>query len=335
MKILLIRLGAIGDLVLASGVIRCIKKQLPEVELHVLVGAAYREVFRANPYIDVLHHMPIGEITLSHQLGEEAFDGIIDLQNDAHSRRLTKGINVPIYRAPNRLLQKKAFIHLKWNLMPREHQVDRYFEAVEPLGVTNDGAGLDYFIPKEEEISTRDLPASHQLGYVAITAGASAYTKQLPVELLQELCRKIEYPLILLGDQKDRARAAAAQNVDDVKIYNACGKFSLHESADILRRAKLVIAHDTGLMHMAAALQKAVIVVWGSTTPSLGMWPYYGEKRMGSAKLPFSSVQVHKLWCRPCTDIGRAACPLGHFKCMKKIPVDEIVRQVHERLGKG
>ena len=114
--------------------------------------------------------------------------------------------------------------------------------------------------------------------------------------------------------------------MDPGKIYNACGKFSLNESADIIRRSKLVISHDTGLMHIAAAFKKNIMTVWGNTVPSFGMYPY---------RTSYEVFQVNKLWCRPCSKIGYEKCPLGHFKCMRQIPVDKIIERVHAFLNLG
>ena len=106
----------------------------------------------------------------------------------------------------------------------------------------------------------------------------------------------------------------------------------MNESADLVRKSRVVIAHDTGLMHIAAAFKKQVIAIWGSTTPSFGMVPYYGYKFMATHANPYDNIQVHKLWCRPCTKMGRNKCPQGHFKCMKKIDVDEVVDRVMMRV---
>jgi heptosyltransferase-2 len=218
--------------------------------------------------------------------------------------------------------------------MPKVHIIDRYLETVSSFGVKNDGAGMDYFIAPHEEVKLEDIPASHHAGYIAMVIGASFYTKKLPVEKLQELCRKIDHPVILLGGKEEREEGDAIAATDPVKIYNACGKFSLNESADLVRKSKLVIAHDTGLMHMAAAMKKPVIAVWGSTTPSFGMVPYYGDNYLYQHAKPYDDVQVHKLWCRPCTKMGRHKCPQGHFKCMKNISIDDMVLKVERRLGR-
>ena len=138
----------------------------------------------------------------------------------------------------------------------------------------------------------------------------------------------IDHPVLLLGGKKDFDRGEDIASFDPVKVYNACGKFSLAESADLLRRSKLVISHDTGLMQIAAALKKPIITLWGSTTPSLKKGPYYGSDHLKNNPKPYEDLQVRHLWCRPCTTEGRQNCPQGHFKCMKKMPLDLIASQV-------
>ena len=248
---------------------------------------------------------------------------------------LKKDLGIPSFSFNKLNIQKLIFVKLKWNVMPKHvHIIDRYLETVESFGVKNDGEGMDYFIPKEHEVKENDIPTSHQLGYIAIVIGASYFTKKMPVYKLQELCRAIDHPVILLGAKEEFNDGEQIASVDPVKVYNACGKFSLHESADLVRKSRVVISHDTGLMHIAAALKKPVIALWGSTTPSFGMVPYYGDNYLAHQAKPYDDVQVHKLWCRPCTKFGKNKCPQGHFKCMKEISIEEIVGKVNKRLRK-
>lgn len=336
MKFLIIRFDSIGDIVLTTPVLRCLKTQLPGVDLHYLTKPEYKTVIEHNPYLDKIHLLEEKRgLTVSH-LKAEKFDYIIDLHRNRYSFHIKRLLKVPAFSVKKLAFQKLVFTKLKWNVMPREvHVIDRYLKTVEPFGVYNDGRGMDYFIAPHEEVPQKDIPTSHQAGYIGIVTGASFFTKRLPVHKLQELCRKIEHPVILLGGPEDAAIGEEIKSVDPIKIYNACGKFSLNESADLIRKAKLVIAHDTGLMHIAAAFKKPVIAIWGSTTPSLGMYPYYGAYFLSQHEnFPYDDVQVQKLWCRPCTKIGRETCPQGHFKCMKNIPIDEVIMKVNERLGR-
>jgi ADP-heptose:LPS heptosyltransferase len=166
--------------------------------------------------------------------------------------------------------------------------------------------------------------------------GAAHNTKKLPLHKLKELCTNLNHPIILLGGKEDNEHGQAIAGVDAVKIYNACGKFSINESADLVRNSKLVISHDTGLMHIGAAFKKPVISIWGNTVRSFGMYPYYGEIFLSksNSSLPYDIIQVNKLWCRPCSKIGYDKCPRGHFKCMENISVQEIIDKVTKRLYK-
>ena len=333
MKFLIIRFSSIGDIVLTTPVVRCLKKQLPGAEIHFLIKPQFKTVVAHNPYIDKIHVLQEDWDKMIGELKEEQFDHIIDLHHNLRTLRVKKALKVPSTSFNKLNVEKFIFVKLKWNVMPKVHIVDRYMETVSQFGVRNDGAGLDYFIPKEEDVQQKDIPASHQLGYIAIVIGASFYTKKLPIYKLQELCQNIDHPVILLGAKEEFEEGEAISKVDPVKVYNSCGKFTLNESADLIRKSKLVIAHDTGLMHIAAALKKSMIAIWGSTTPSLGMVPYYGENYLMHHARPYDDMQVHKLWCRPCTKMGRHKCPQGHFKCMKKMDIEEIVRKVNVRLS--
>jgi heptosyltransferase-2 len=189
------------------------------------------------------------------------------------------------------------------------------------------GQGLIILLPAHEEIKKQDIPASHSAGYIACVIGGAHGTKRWPVHKWKEFCQKMDHPVILLGNNDDVANGNEIAAIDPVKIYNACGKFRLNESADLVRKAKIVITNDTGLMHIAAAFKRPIISLWGNTVPSFGMTPYYGDA-------PVSDVimQTHKLWCRPCSKIGFKKCPLGHFKCMEKIEADEVIGKVKVRL---
>ena len=335
MKFLIIRFSSIGDIVLTTPVVRCLKKQLPLSEIHYLIKPKFKMVMEHNPYIDKMHVLQDDWKKMIAELKEEKFDYIIDLHHNLRTLRVKKDLGVPSFSFNKLNIQKLIFVKLKWNVMPKHvHIIDRYLETVESFGVKNDGEGMDYFIPKEHEVKENDIPTSHQLGYIAIVIGASYFTKKMPVYKLQELCRAIDHPVILLGAKEEFNDGEDIASVDPVKVYNACGKFSLHESADLVRKSRVVISHDTGLMHIAAALKKPVIALWGSTTPSFGMVPYYGDNYLSHQAKPYDDVQVHKLWCRPCTKFGKNKCPQGHFKCMKEISIEEIVGKVNRRLRK-
>jgi ADP-heptose:LPS heptosyltransferase len=221
-------------------------------------------------------------------------------------------------------LEKWLIVNFGFNRLPDQHIVDRYFETVKSLNVQNDGEGLDFFIRKEDEINIQQLPVSHQQGYVGIAIGAKHNTKILPQDKLIKLCKALEQPIILLGGKEDAIRGEQIAAETGRSIYNACGKFNLGQSASLVKQASVIITHDTGLMHIAAAFKKRIISIWGNTVPEFGMYPYLPESfQEGSA-----IIEVNGLSCRPCSKIGYEKCPLGHFNCMNKNDLEEITQIV-------
>ena len=102
---------------------------------------------------------------------------------------------------------------------------------------------------------------------------------------------------MLLGGMEDIATGDAIAGYTEGQVYNACGKFSINQSASLVQQARLVISHDTGLMHIAAAFKKKIISLWGNTIPEFGMYPYFPDENS-------RILQVDGLSCRPCSKIG-------------------------------
>ena len=316
LKFLIVRFSSIGDIVLTTPVIRCLRKKYPNATIHFLTKKKFASIVESNPYLDKIFLLEDDLKKTIQELEIEEYDHIIDLHHNLRTLRMKNAMREIPFHSFNKLnIKKWLYTNFKINTLPDKHIVDRYIATVGSLGVTNDGLGLDYFIPTEDEIKDGDIPFSHLQGYIAIAIGAAHNTKKLPVEKLKELSEKIKYPIILLGGKEDFSNGEKIAESDPIKIYNACGKFSLNESADIVRNAKLVISHDTGLMHIAAAFKKDILSVWGNTVPSFGMTPYKTESQV---------FEVNKLWCRPCSKTGYDQCPLGHFKCMNNQSMDAI-----------
>ena len=208
-------------------------------------------------------------------------------------------------------------VHLKINRLPHTHIVDRYFEAVRLFNVTNDHQGLDFFIPDEDEISPAEMSMDLQKGYIAFVIGAKHGTKKLTPEKIIGICRLVDHPIVLLGGSEDVDTGKLIENTVGGKILNACGQYTINQSASLVKQAKLVITHDTGMMHIAAAFQKRIVSIWGNTIPEFGMYPYLPDP--GSVM-----VEVKNLSCRPCSKIGFETCPKKHFKCIQDIDIEYI-----------
>jgi len=322
MKILVIRFSSIGDIVLTTPVLRCLKKQL-EAEIHVLTRKSNQVLFTSNPYVDQLHtyDKKLSEVIPS--LRAANFDFIVDLHKNLRSFLVRIRLNKPSASFPKLNIQKYLLVNFKINKMPSIHIVDRYFEAVKKLKVQNDGEGLDFFIPENQGLKPADLPEFIRDEFIAIVIGGKHATKILPAEKVIAVCRYLTKPVILLGGSEDADRGKLIADALDEKVWNSCGLLSLNQSASIIKMAQAVLTNDTGLMHIAAAFRKNIISVWGNTVPELGMYPYLPGKDSQSV-----IIENKSLSCRPCSKIGFEKCPIGHFKCMRDLNESSIAEAI-------
>lgn len=309
LKILVIRLSSIGDIVLTTPVVRCLKKQL-NAEVHFLTKAPFECILANNPYVDAIHFMKNGTAALK----TEKFDWVIDLHHNLRTKKVKRALGVPSKSFHKLNIEKWLLTTFKINRLPEKHIVDRYLETVAHLGVQNDGQGLDYFLTKSDTVNSAEYKAIKAKGYVAVVIGGQHATKILPTEKLIALCKKVNKPILLIGGKEDAERGAIISSTVP-NTYNMCGKFSINQSAYLIQQAESVITHDTGMMHIAAAFQKKIYSVWGNTVPEFGMYPYLADS---SSKM----IEVKGLSCRPCSKIGCKKCPKGHFKCMNDIDLN-------------
>ncbi len=325
MKILVIRFSSIGDIVLTSPVLRCVKQQRPDAEVHFLTKAQFRDLVAHSPYVDKVHTIEDGIGRVMPALEKERFDAVIDLHHNLRTWRVKLGLSGAKYSFEKLNVEKWMLVNLKRDRMPRKHIVDRYMDTVAPLGVSNDGQGLDLFIPPEREVPLASLPESHHSGYVALCIGAAHYTKRLPPHKLIELARLVQGPLVIIGGPDDQAVAREIVNAIGARVWDTTGQYDLLGSASLIKQAKSCITHDSGAMHIAAAFRKRTVSVWGNTVPLFGMGPYIPQHPERA-----HIMEVNGLDCRPCSKIGYDQCPRGHFHCMEKQDVKAIAQRADE-----
>ncbi|MEQ1552785.1 MAG: glycosyltransferase family 9 protein [Ferruginibacter sp.] len=328
-KILIIRLSTIANIVLASPIIRCVKKQIPNVELHFLSNTDCKRATDYNPYIDKFYFF---DNFLDHtikQLLPESYDYIIDLECNNESKKLIKVLNVKTYSAKSFSLKNKLLTLLKINLFPNKHVVHRFFDTVLPLHVKDDGEGLDFFIAKNDEVPVDDLPTAHSAGYYVLNIAGKNFTNRMPIQKCIELCNKLKHPIIIVGNREDMLAGAQIAAQDTIKIYNACGKFNHGEIANIIQKAKVVIGNVNELMYIACAFKKPIVALWGSNSSKFGAEPFYGQNFLQKQqKQTFANITLN-LQCQPCSEVGFSTCPKKHFNCMQKIDINELLSQIN------
>lgn len=334
MKVLILRFSAIGDIVLTSPVIDAIKTYDATIEIHAATGDSFRSLYENNPAIaktfsfdkrtaDSLKQM-------IEQLKAERYDHIIDLHHNLRSRKVKRALGIKSSSFNKLNIEKWVYVNLKINRLPAVHIVARYLETLLPLGIKPVDNGLSYYFKDGSEPALK-LPqgVNKESGYQVVVLGATHFTKQLPIERTAELVvgayNHVNLPVIILGGPSDVERSLivsqmVAEQSPETVLVNMTGQTSLDESAVVVKYATVVYSNDTGLMHIAAAFNRPIVSLWGNTTPALGMYPY---------KTPHLVWEVNDLKCRPCSKIGYAKCPKGHFKCMQEISFDfEAVKRL-------
>ncbi|NLB25915.1 MAG: glycosyltransferase family 9 protein [Bacteroidales bacterium] len=320
LKFLVIRFSSIGDIVLTSPLVRCLKQQVEGAEIYFLTKKEYFPVLKSNPYIFKVYEYPGTPGKFISHVADTQFDYIIDLQNNRLSKIIKLRLKLPAFTVNKLNILKFIYTRLKINLLPQLHIVDRYMDTVSLFDVENDLKGLDFFICGDRECK---LPPACNDGYIAFVIGGTYFTKKLPAEKVAAICRSIDFPVVLIGGNREREAGEIIMAGSKGNVFNYVGKGTINESAILVRDARLVLTNDTGFMHIAAAFKKKILSFWGNTVPQFGMYPYMAD--------PVSTmVEVNNLKCRPCSKLGYQKCPRRHFRCMNDIDLSVAVDWIYK-----
>jgi ADP-heptose:LPS heptosyltransferase len=322
-KFLVIRFSSIGDIVLTTPVVRNIKNQVENAEIHYLTKPQFQSLLENNPFIDKVHVLksPFGKMI--QELKNEQFDYIIDLHHNLRTFRVKNQLKVVSFSFDKLNFKKWVLVNFKINKLPETHIVDRYLKTLSLFDVVNDEQGLDYFIPEKDVVKLSDFPEPFKNGYIAVVIGAFHNTKRLTSEKIISICKKTELPVILLGGPENRDEAEKIKNEIGDQSFNACGIYNINQSASLVKQCNVILTPDTGLMHIAAALKKKIVSVWGNTVPEFGMYPY-------KAHPDSVNFEIKDLSCRPCSKIGYKKCPKKHFRCINDLDADAIANKLKD-----
>ena len=330
MKALIICGPTIADVVFSTPIIRALKVQLDDLELHILADLSSAFTLDENPYVDRIHFSG-PSVWQSHiRLKREKFNLVINLSDHLSSKCLAFILNVKTYASKSIRWKQWLMVNLKIDQLPNDHVVDRMFDGLKELQLKPDELGLDYFIPEKDKVSKEWLPDTFQEGYIAFCINASHNTRKLTVARMIELCDKINKPIVLLGSNEDTGlgetirdffnQPAASEYEEGLLklnkrtiIFNACGKFNFNQMASIVKRARAVFTFDNDFIPVASAFKKEIFGLWGNTILLFGRYPY---------RTKFVVLENNKISCRPCSVKGFSKCPKGHFNCMNQIVFD-------------
>lgn len=303
-KILIIRLSSIGDVVLTSHLPRMINNKFAGkggAEVHFVTSSHIAPLFTNNHHISkVIRYRADVKDRIKQEIENEKYDIVIDLQKNNISSFLISDYKGDLRVIDKHRGEKLKMVYLK--KFPKEvtHVAERYLNTCRDL-IIDDDKGLDLYLDKE--VSDKIT--------VGIAPEAYHNTKRWPKERYAELIDRLTtdgYNVSVFGLNNSNL-GNGNQNVT-----NFSGSLSLVETAKRINECDYFISNDTGLMHIASACQIPIVLIFGSSVKELGFTPY---------RIDYKLVE-YDIWCRPCSHIGRSFCPIGHFKCMNEISVEQV-----------
>ncbi len=352
-RILLIRFSSIGDIILTEPVVRVLSQHYPDAKIDYVTKPQYKDIPTFFPYIN---NIITGDSTkeIINSVRQNKYDLVIDLHKKTRSMLVKISARSEVTNSYNKKRRLRCSI-VKHKKQSIGSTVALYFSSLDflKLGKLYDERtfdidekfypqliltkGLDTFIqddmlkqlPKEVDKKTLNcllsLDTTRKRKQIAIFPGALHPTKQYPPQQIARVINHLsesEVDVYLLGSSGEKELCDNVAKETDRKVYDWCGLFNLRQLITLMDCFDLIITNDSGPMHIAAALAKKQIAIFGATDPVLGFKPHNKRAIVISSDLP----------CRPCSLHGDHSCPQDHFNCMKKIDPDHILSNIRKLL---
>lgn len=335
-KILILRFGSLGDLILMSPLIRTLRDELPNSEIHVACKARYMDIFTENRYIDRVYMLHAGGVLelcrLLMRLRGERYDTVIDAHNVIRSRLLFHCL--PAARKitlEKEHAKKLLFIRGKLNRYGSVvSQRERYLSLAAALGLAVRERTTELSISAIADERVSELLVGAGIAgkpIVAVAPGARWETKRWPVKYFIELIRELSTRglgvVIIGGDAETTLGSELSGRCPGA--FDATGSLSILETGAMLKRCECLVTNDSAPLHIAEAVGTPVVALFGPTVREFGYYPH----------LPNSVAVEIDLGCRPCSRNGARPCPLGTKECLVAIPPSRVLRAVNDLVKAG
>lgn len=335
-KILFIQTAFPGDAILTLPALKKLKDFFSDSTIDVLCIPATKEIFTASPYVDNAiiidkkgeHKSLLSTYKFIKQLKQNNYTRIYS----SHRSLRTSLIVLLLEVKETYGFDTSMLMHVYKNLIPynsSKHEVQRNFDLV----------GFEYdeqswrIVPETisnkesfEKISSFIKQNDLQNGFIAIAPGSVWNTKKYPSDyyevIIQHLIDK-KYKVVLIGGENDRSITDKIAAQFSTNVFNTAGSFSIVESIELLKYAKLLISNDSAPTHMGMSADIKILTIYCSTVPEFGFYPYNKKS---------SSISFDDLKCKPCGIHGYDACPIKTFDCAMKLLPDQVILKLEEML---
>jgi heptosyltransferase-2 len=318
-SILVCRLSALGDVVLALPAVGALKERFPGARVEFLSREPYGRILRDARPPDALHLWRGRGHALPPEVGERRWDLLVDLSATGTSRRLLARVGADRRLAAAKdTLRRFAFVNLRFlggGSVRIRPAVERMFDGLAPLGIRRDGR-----VPRLGMVRSGEPGRA-----VVVAPGAGRATKRWPEERFAEVARRAAAAgrsVIVVGSAEERPlleRVAAAADPARTELRAVD---DLGDLPEVISRGAVALVNDSGVLHVAEACGVPVVALFGPTHP-----------RLGFAPLRHDSVVVStEIGCRPCDLHGPRTCPRRHHRCLRDVPVERVWREIAARV---
>ncbi|HNX00288.1 MAG TPA: lipopolysaccharide heptosyltransferase II [Candidatus Cloacimonadota bacterium] len=329
-KILIVQTAFIGDVILITPLIKAVSELFPKAMIDVMVIKETRTILLNNPHIrkiqvfDKRKNKTFAFLNMIDQLRKEHYDVVITPHSSFTTSLLLLLSGIPerigFDRFTARHLLTKKVIWLKG-----KHRIINNLNLLSVFSDQKWDTQTELYPSEKDKTLVDKLLAGlhNKQNLIVIAPGSVWKTKcweeQSYVELVKGLYHA-GYSLIFTGSRTEADLCERIIRNAGIEALNLAGKTSILESAEVMRRCRLLICNDSGSLHLANAMKTDVYAFFGPTVKRLGYYPFREHDLIFEVDLP----------CRPCGSHGARICPEGHHNCMKLIQPDIVLAAVEK-----
>ncbi|MEA3450987.1 MAG: glycosyltransferase family 9 protein [Bacteroidota bacterium] len=330
-KILVSRFSALGDVTIAVHVLKAVLEQNKDIEILLLTNPFLIQLFKNIKRISFVNvdlkekHTGIKGIKLLAKeiTSEYEIDAFVDIHNVLRTKLLKTFLPSKIKTSTinkGRIEKKKATKKKNKKLKKLTHSAERYAQTFIKAGINVDLNNYESDFEHSASPELEKFKEKFQEKKIAIAPFAAHKTKMLPIEIMQEIIKKIpsDYSVFIFGGGKSENQIAEKWQSEFKNIYSMIGKFSMTDEISMIDSCDYTITMDSGNMHLASLTKTKIISVWGATHPYLGFSPFKKE----------NTIYLQKdLACRPCSVFGNKKCFRDKMYCLD-FDADEIIDKI-------
>jgi len=328
MKAIVIQTAFLGDLILTLPLIQTIRKNQKDSIIDVLCIPYTYPVIKNNPYINktIVYNKHIyKKYSDIYGLAEELKLNKYDCAILPH-RSFRSGMIAMLAGIEKRIGFKKLFFDWLYtetvNYNSEAHEIDRNLSLLNYFGFKMFDRVPELFPNNEDILRVEKLFEKIEIDkIICIAPGSKWNTKKWPKENYSSLCKELivnGYTVVIIGSKGDEVECGYIKT-ENKKAINLCGLLTINETIVVIQKSSLLISNDSAPVHIASATNRAVIDIYGPTTPKIGFYPISDNS---------VCVQNENLNCRPCSVHGGRACPAKTFDCMNSITPEFIFNKV-------